>query len=246
MATNNVINQSNPASVSDGGTGIDTMGVAYGVLCSGATATSPLLVTSPGTAGQVLTSNGNAASPTYQNVGAGTGAWVLISTQDAASSATVDFANLLTNTYRLYMVVGYNITFQTATDQFWCRIGTGAGPTWKSGGTDYAYGVDGYSSAGAAVNSASTGAAQVLLATSVSATTDLPSSIMLNIFDPSNVSYKTPITAELNVTNNSTTLVERSVAASYLTAEAITSIRFLMSSGNIETGKFQLWGLNGS
>jgi len=248
MATNNVINQSNPASVSDGGTGIDTMGVAYGVLCSGTTATGPLLVTSPGTAGQVLTSNGNAASPTYQNVGAGTGAWVLISTQDAASSATVDFANLLTNTYRYYKIVAFNVVPATNGVDFYMRFGTGATPTWVSANYQWS-GVVG-NSAGNPATSGSASDAQMILNNTVSTLSNTAAkgcNFVVDIFDPSNASYAKNASCMFDGWTSGTTGNNIVVSAgSYNVTGAISSVRFLTSSGNISTGKFQLWGLNGS
>lgn len=53
--------------VTDGGTGVSTLTTAYGTLCAGTTATGAVQTVSPGTAGQVLRSNGNAALPTYQS-----------------------------------------------------------------------------------------------------------------------------------------------------------------------------------
>ena len=64
------------ATVPGGGTGI-TSTTAYAVVCGGTSSTSPLQVTGPGTATQVLTSNGASALPTFQSVGA-TGAIVTI------------------------------------------------------------------------------------------------------------------------------------------------------------------------
>lgn len=197
-----------------------------------------------GAPNEVLTTDGSGTLSWSAGGGGGGGNWIQVGTATAANSATVDLISVFSATYTHYMIVARNVTFQTATDQFWMRVGTGVTPTWKSGASDYAYGVDGWSSGGSAVNSSSTGAAQILLATSVSSTTDLPSSLILNVLDPLNVSYKTPIFGQLNVCNNSTTLVERSVASSYLTAEAVSSVRFLASTGNIVTGTFEVYGFN--
>lgn len=59
--------------VAHGGTG-DTTIAAYSVVCGGATSTSPLqTVASVGSAGQVLTSNGAGALPTFQAASGGSG-----------------------------------------------------------------------------------------------------------------------------------------------------------------------------
>jgi len=58
------------ATVVVGGTGVQTFGSGYGVICSGTTATNPLQNAGTGVAGQILTSNGAAALPTWQNTSA--------------------------------------------------------------------------------------------------------------------------------------------------------------------------------
>lgn len=60
-----------PVSVAQGGTG-DTSLTAYSVLCGGTSSTGAVQsVASVGTSGQVLTSNGPAVLPTFQNAGGG-------------------------------------------------------------------------------------------------------------------------------------------------------------------------------
>jgi hypothetical protein len=57
--------------VGSGGTGATTQ-TAYAVLCGGTTATNPYQsIAGLGTAGQVLTSNGAGALPTFQNASGG-------------------------------------------------------------------------------------------------------------------------------------------------------------------------------
>jgi hypothetical protein len=56
-----------PITVPYGGTGLATLGTAYGVVCAGTTATGNLQNAGAGTAGQILTSNGAAALPIWQS-----------------------------------------------------------------------------------------------------------------------------------------------------------------------------------
>lgn len=57
--------------VAGGGTGLASA-TAYAVLCGGTTSTNPLQsIASVGTTGQVLTSNGAGALPTFQNASGG-------------------------------------------------------------------------------------------------------------------------------------------------------------------------------
>jgi hypothetical protein len=71
MATNNSINTPKPFTVPDGGTGL-TSATAYAVLCGGTTSTGAVQsIASVGTSGQVLTSNGAGALPTFQAAAGG-------------------------------------------------------------------------------------------------------------------------------------------------------------------------------
>jgi hypothetical protein len=64
-----------PVVVTSGGTGLTTATTAYAPICAGTTATGAFQVASTGlaTAGFVLTSNGNAALPSFQAAGGGPG-----------------------------------------------------------------------------------------------------------------------------------------------------------------------------
>lgn len=74
------------AVVSGGGTGV-TSATAYAVLCGGTTSTSALQsIASVGTSGQVLTSNGAGALPTFQTAASGAISWLSNSGSFTASS----------------------------------------------------------------------------------------------------------------------------------------------------------------
>lgn len=73
--------------VTDGGTGLATSTTAYSVVCSGTTATGAYQVLSSlGTAGQVLTSAGAAALPAWATVNVGSAPW----TDEAAPFTAAD------------------------------------------------------------------------------------------------------------------------------------------------------------
>jgi len=77
MVTANSIGTQIPVEVAKGGTGIATT-TAYSVICAGTTATGSMQsLASVGTSGQVLTSNGAAALPTWQASGGGSGGILL-------------------------------------------------------------------------------------------------------------------------------------------------------------------------
>ena len=73
MATINPWDSNVPAEVSKGMTGVTTV-TAYAVLCAGTTSTGPFQsVSGLGSAGQLLTSNGASALPSWQNASGGSG-----------------------------------------------------------------------------------------------------------------------------------------------------------------------------
>ena len=87
MPTNNSWNSTDPVQVALGGTG-NASSTAYAVLCGGTTSTAPQQsVASVGTTGQVLTSNGAGALPTFQSV-SGSTAFNTVVVQTFTSSGT--------------------------------------------------------------------------------------------------------------------------------------------------------------
>src|ERR1700678_2530709 len=123
-------------SVSNGGTG-NTAFTAYSVICAGTTATGTFQnVSGLGTSGQVLTSNGASALPTWQSAGAGAGAvgWNYITSATASNSATLNFDALFSSTYSQYMFVFNNLIPATNEVYFSANLGTGGTPTWVTSG----------------------------------------------------------------------------------------------------------------
>ncbi len=87
------------AVVAGGGTG-DTSFTAYAPICGGTTTTNPLQSASTGiaTAGFILTSNGNAALPSFQTAAASGAVMTLTGDTGGAISPTAGNINLLANT----------------------------------------------------------------------------------------------------------------------------------------------------
>jgi hypothetical protein len=70
MATNNSINSQDPIQVSKGGLGVNST-TAFGILAGGTTSTGAIQNCGTGSAGQILTSNGASALPSFQAAPAG-------------------------------------------------------------------------------------------------------------------------------------------------------------------------------
>ena len=125
--------------VADGGTGLSSA-TAYAVLCGGTTSTGAFQsIAGVGTSGQVLTSNGAGALPTFQDAagggGGGGGPWTKLSTATASSSSSLTFDNaVITSDYAQILFVLDNIL--TATDAVEIRVefSTDNGSTWLTTG----------------------------------------------------------------------------------------------------------------
>lgn len=101
--------QLSPLIVGEGGTGL-TSTTAYAVICGGTSSTGALQsISSVGTSGQVLTSNGASALPTFQASGS-TGNLVLLSSQTASSDAELEFTSLITSSYTTYFLTFSQVT----------------------------------------------------------------------------------------------------------------------------------------
>lgn len=91
-----------PFPVSEGGTGLATT-TAYGVMCAGTTSTAALqCLSSVGTAGQVLTSGGASALPSFASIGTAV-TWAAVSgtTQSAAVNSGYIIQNASATTVTL-------------------------------------------------------------------------------------------------------------------------------------------------
>ena len=76
MPTNNAIDTPKPIDVPNGGTGQSTLTTPNGILAAGTSAQGAIQNIGTGSAGQVLTSNGAGALPSFQAAGGGSGTLV--------------------------------------------------------------------------------------------------------------------------------------------------------------------------
>lgn len=97
MTTQNSINSPLPTTVANGGTGAAST-TAYAVVCGGTTSTSAFQpVSGVGTSGQVLTSNGAAALPTWQAGGGGGGGMTWNNVAGTTQTAVVSNGYIIGN-----------------------------------------------------------------------------------------------------------------------------------------------------
>jgi len=225
------------AVVAGGGTGATSF-TAYAVTCGGTTSTGALQsIAGVGTSGQVLTSNGAGALPTFQTA-AGGGAMELISTGTASSSATIDFTGL-SSTYFAYVVYMSNVVPVTNSVNFIMRTSTNNGSSYDSGASDYKYvgSRTSYSSGPTPSITGSAADSSIEIYPTMSNTSTDAGSFCLTIYNPSLAN-----TGRISWEGTASTS-DRYGSGIRNTAADIDAIRFLMSSGNISTGTFKLYGI---
>lgn len=181
-------------------------------------------------------------------VGAPTGGWQLIQSKTASSSATIDFTSGLNNTYDHYMVAFENVKPTVNDAGLAMRAGIGAGPTWPAGAGAYFYGMSmpGSSTSGAGTTTLipltfSGGGSGIGLGGGGGTSQHV--SGMVYFTNPENADY--PNFRYETVYNRAadTAAIGTVGRGDYGGAGALTGLRFLMTSGNIASGRFSLYGL---
>lgn len=172
------------------------------------------------------------------------GNWVLLSTAVASSSATIDFTGL-DNTYSLYRIEYTDMMPATNNTDMRIRIGTGATPTYQSGGTDYTYVGRIIISNSVTQTIYSATAAQILVNT-MQTNSGTYYGGNITIYNPSQTSGHHTIAYERYdryFVNPNLVTLKTDGLGTYNSTTAVTAVRILMSSGNITSGTFKLFGI---
>ena len=234
MTTNNANNFANPIGVANGGIGSSSL-TAYTPICGGTTSTGAVQsVASIGNAGNTLYSNGASALPSFSPYGT----LVFLNAQTASNSANISFTSQITSTYSTYLVVMSTILAQT----------TGGGvltmATSTNGGSSYAS--SGYQS-GLTIwtyNSATT--SNINRAAQIDVFSTMPTSgigtngfmWLYNVQNGANF----VCTGKLFSINNAGTTRMTTLGATIGSAN-VNAIQFSITTANIASGKFSLYGL---
>jgi hypothetical protein len=225
--------------IANGGTNSTATPTAGGIVYGTGTAQA---VTSVGTSGQFLKSNG-ASAPTW--VTAGSGALILLSTVTASNSAYVNIETTFDSTYEQYMLIISDVNTSASETDFWFQM--------KIGGsyiTSYTYSA---SVERTAANSATyQGNTQTIAAfngvrmfavTNATSASGTSSSFNMFIHNPSNTSFRKYVEWTGHFFNDSGILAKSCGTGGNNGTDALTGIRFYKDSGNITSGTFRLYGL---
>jgi len=167
---------------------------------------------------------------------------VKISSQDASTSSSVDFTGL-DATYDAYLLVITDVVPGTANANMYIRYGTGATPTWETTGYQYHVGSSRANSTTYA-SLADIAQAQIRATSTLGTTSGYGLSGHLFIHNPASAAeYKKTIGMLCYMDNTNNVLMQSFLTGLRASVTAITAIRFYMSTGNIASGRFTLYGI---
>lgn len=239
MATNNIINTTFPLTIPDGGTGITAFTNTYAPLRADTTGTAPIDDIGSGTTGQVLTSGGPSATSTWETVPTLVGEdYQVISSSSASGSATIDF-NITGYSYYTIYISGLVAANDVETLQM--LVSTDSGSTFKTGASDYRYSILRLINASDQA-ATSLGSDHINLNNLRSNVSTRYSAGIVNILGAAETTNTTIFYADQYINSNGTTSMVSS-SGQYLATTTVDAVRFQMSSGNIATGEFKLYGI---
>ena len=225
-----------------GGTGRSSH-TAYAVICGGTTTTAAQQsIASVGTSGQILTSNGAAALPTFQAPAAG-GSWTLLTSTAISTDAFIAFnATYITDTYDIYALGfqgidpendGVNLQFQVSNDN---------ASTWEATGYQGSAMVTIYGAASVGERNVTTGC---LLTDTINTWGNANEELsgMVYIYNPTTSGLKTGLSGNILYKTGAGTTAYCVPGGNYNTAEDDDAIRIIASAGDLISGTVSLWGL---
>lgn len=165
---------------------------------------------------------------------------VLISTATASTTATIDFT--LPSGYKSFDIRVISLVPSTDNVGMWLRVSTDGGSTFAAGASDYIY-QRYYQNGSSSFPSLSAADSKIItLGGNIGNGTGRYFNSIIKVFDHSNASTYKNITVEFYTYRSDSIYSFGFVNGVYLYNTAINAIRILMSSGNIASGTFELWG----
>jgi hypothetical protein len=251
MATNNVTNEGTKTAhgiyIAQGTSTPVYKTLTDGQLLIGSSGNDPSAASL--TAGANITITPAAGGITIAATAGAAGALTYLASGTASSSATLSFDNNLSSTYDNYLVIGENIAPATNSTILQMRVGTGGTPTYQT--SSYAGNQGGcVGTVSAAGNSSGSGA--IDLAYNISSFTmsnnaNCSGALAVVVGNANSSAYKSLVgNFAYMQAAGSTQIAILCVSGQWQSSTVITSLRFLMASGNIATGTFKLYGIANS
>lgn len=197
-----------------------------------------------------MVSNSATAVPSQQSVkayvdGRSDPGLVLLATASASASATVDFTALIDSSYEHYILEIIDLIPATDNTAIHLRTSTDGGSSFDAGASDYGWSTveiigDGAITADAGGDSADS-EIHITAQTLGNAAGESYNAI-IHIFNPAGTNNTLFRTESSHVTTNGFPCVSIGSGVRYSAAD-VNGLRVLMSSGNITSGKFKLYGV---
>ena len=178
---------------------------------------------------------------TFNNA-ANRGNFVRLSTQSAATSATIDFTTGIDSTYDEYVLTVNDLKVATDGAELYLRISTDSGATFKAGASDYIWG-QAVVFGGGGVFAGSAGATHIEIGANMGNASDEGFSGEIYIYNPSSAALHKRINVISSWIAADANIVGIYASATYITDnDAINALRVLADSGNLTSGTFTLYG----
>lgn len=179
--------------------------------------------------------------------GSGGGSLIEISSQTASASSTISFTGL-SATYRQYIIELSDVIVATNAVSLYMRTSTNNGSSYDSGSTDYQWSCPVYYT-NTNLQTYSVGDTQIILTSNATVFIANAANALMSgsvtIISPSS-SSRTKINSNLvyNTSSTGANLIANSQGfGERLSNTAINAIQFSLSSGNITSGSFTLYGI---
>ena len=190
---------------------------------------------------EVATGTSSTLVPTVDQMG-----WHLIATATASNSATVEFTGL-SATYPMYVVILNDVVPATDSTELRMRTSTDGGSTFDNGASDYAWmsrtaEVDTAPSFGTSGDDAADYIQMTGNTDDIGSDTNESYSARVYIHDPGATTYTRVEFKAIFSTTGGLQMTGRGIGAR-LSAADVDAIQFYMTSGNIESGNFRLYGI---
>jgi len=204
----------------------------------------------PGSDGQVLTSTGAGSPPAFE--AAAGGAWEFVSTSDVSGVSSVEFTGL-DSTADLWVVTFSGVNVATDSTVLWMRFSNDASShSYDAESDGYGWGFDGWYPNASTYRAGDLSDSEI--ETGGVGTSDWNNAAgsagagVVYINKPADATYATAVWWNLQSGGPLITGYAKGTVGSGCrrTAEATTAIQFLMSSGNIDDGRFTLYKINHS
>lgn len=225
------------AVVAGGGTGITTT-TAYGLITGGTTAAGAFQNVGTGSSSQVLTSGGASSLPVWVN-NSSIGNMVLIQSQTASNSASINFTSGITSTYNNYILLISNCKGVSNAQSLYLYVSTNGGSSYLNSG--YLSGELTVPYNSTAISNGNVTGAMIVVTTGSST---VASNVVLNLNNfTSGSGYPSCCGCNHRVDGSAGANIAMTASRYNSAATTINAFQIIYASGNISTGTFTLYGL---